>query len=158
MKKLPRLFGLLFGCLLLLSGCGTTYQKYSGWTKMGYTESLLTDNMAIINFKSSRDDAEEAVINGSMRRAAELAIEKGYTGFIVMDDGGQTNEGVVSAGGTFNSFSANGMTTGSYAPMLLFYKNGNYRMTIKMVNSTGDTVFNAKEVMRNTATFFGLDQ
>ena len=151
MKKLSIL---IFSVLVLLQGCSTPYGKYSYWNAGGYKDSMLTDDMALITFQSSRGDAEEAVIIGVMRRAAELTLEKGYTGFMVMKEGGETNEGVVSTGGTFNAFSTGGMTTGSYSPMLAFYKKGTYQATIRMVNSSGNTVFDARQVMSNTAAQF----
>lgn len=54
---------------------------------------MLTKDTAVITFKSNSDysDADTAVIAGVMRRAAELTLEQGYSGFMVLKDGGQSS-------------------------------------------------------------------
>jgi hypothetical protein len=68
---------------LILQGCATPYssQGFMG----GFTESRLDSNVFIVNFKGNGFTSSEKAKDYTLLRSAELALEHGYSYFVVTD-------------------------------------------------------------------------
>jgi hypothetical protein len=69
---------------LLLSACETPYRKADFWAG-GYSDQMVSDNVAIIEFNSNVFSSPTETEKLAMRRAAELTIERGFDGFAIED-------------------------------------------------------------------------
>ena len=68
----------------LVGACQTTYQKDTGWGG-GYSDQMISDNVAIVHFKSNSLTSKIETEKMAMRRAAELTQEKGFDGFVIKE-------------------------------------------------------------------------
>jgi hypothetical protein len=67
----------------LLSGCATTYQA-EGVTG-GFSSSQLDENVFQIGFKGNGFTDRDKANNYALLRSAEIALEKGYSYFVIID-------------------------------------------------------------------------
>jgi hypothetical protein len=148
---------LIYVCLsFLLTGCGTPYTKVSALSANGYSESILDDRRAIVNFVSYRGDRDSAVINGAMLRAAELAKEKRFFGFRVVKDSAGSESSAMSMGGSFNAYQVGNQTFGSMNSMPLILSRSQYSINIYFLNKDefmpGD--FESQQLISNLKSKF----
>lgn len=69
--------------VLVLAGCATTYQHQS--FTGGYSETQLGDNVFQVSFRGNAYTSRERASDFSLLRSAELALEKGFRYFIIVD-------------------------------------------------------------------------
>lgn len=72
-----------FALLLLLIGCATPYQKSSAMG--GYSETQLSENVFQVHFRGNGYTRLERAEDFTLLRSAEIALEHGYSYFIVVD-------------------------------------------------------------------------
>ncbi len=79
-----QLTSFLIGCFILLSACATSYKStgYSG----GYSETWLSEREAKVEFRGNGYTSSKRAANYAAFRACELALENGFTHFIVFED------------------------------------------------------------------------
>lgn len=79
--KLKIILPLIMSCYL--AGCATPYssQGFMG----GFTESRLDENVFRVNFKGNGFTSSEKAKDYTLLRSAELALEHGYSYFVVTD-------------------------------------------------------------------------
>lgn len=68
---------------ILLTGCATDYEK-QGFTGK-FSETQLSDNIFQISFKGDADASHEQTTDFTLLRSAEVAVEKGFRYFIIVD-------------------------------------------------------------------------
>jgi hypothetical protein len=68
----------LFVLLLALSGCYTSYAPKSFWNGGGFSETMLSPDVAQISFKGNGYTGDERAGDMVLLRAADLAIEHGF--------------------------------------------------------------------------------
>lgn len=71
----------------VISSCATPYQASS--TMGGYSELQLNERLFEVSFRGNGYISGEQVRIYTMLRAAELAIENGYSHFVIMDENAQ---------------------------------------------------------------------
>lgn len=71
--------------MLFLTGCATSYQpsSFSG----GYTDIALNKDTYLITFRGNGFTSSETTQGYALRRAAEIALNKGYNFFVVLNSG-----------------------------------------------------------------------
>jgi hypothetical protein len=74
----------LAACLVtcLLAACATPYQQ-QGFTGTGYVESWRGDDKVVITYEGNLSTRPAVAEDMAMLRAAELAIERGFTHFAI---------------------------------------------------------------------------
>ncbi len=96
----------------ILTGCATVYQK-QGFTG-GFSETQLGENIFRVTFKGNAYTSRERVSDFTLLRCAELALEKEFKYFIIVDSEKYTKTGAYTTPTTsYTTGSAYG--TGSYA-------------------------------------------
>ncbi len=110
MKNLTRrcFIGLLFvSVVALLASCATGYHAngFGG----GYSEIITGSDSFIVTFRGNGYTSSEKVMKYSLRRAAELTIENGYTYFAVLSSADRTRSSFYSntqgnANGAINTY------------------------------------------------------
>lgn len=85
-----RLSALILFATLLFTGCATQYQPeaYSG----GYTETWLSDRVAFVDFSGNGYTSAERARNYAAYRTCELALQNGYTHFILLERDASSTE------------------------------------------------------------------
>lgn len=89
-----------FIILILLSGCATSYQPH-GFTG-GYSHKRLNRDIYEVSFSGNGYTSSSTVRAYAMRRSAELAVEKGYDYFIILDNVNDTDYSVVNTNNQTN--------------------------------------------------------
>ncbi len=97
---------LLIGFLgIFFIGCSTKYQSV-GFTG-GYSETALTENVFRVAFKGNGFTSRDKTIDFTLLRSAEVAKEKGYNYFVIMDSQNYSKIDVHKSRTTYNtSFNA----------------------------------------------------
>lgn len=154
--KVPMKY-LIYVCLsFVLVACGTPYTKISAFSPNGYSESVLDDRRAIVNFVSYRGDRDSAVINGAMLRAAELAKEKGFLGFRVVKDFSGSESSAIAMAGNFNAYQVGNQTFGSMNSMPIILSRSQYSINIYFLNK-GEFIpddFESQQLISNLKSKF----
>ncbi len=87
--------------VIVWAGCGgaTLYQKDSGRNLLsdilelqfplegGFSETQLSENVWIVNFRGNRYTRKERTVDLSLLRSAELTLENGFNYFVIADSG-----------------------------------------------------------------------
>lgn len=106
---------------LLLAGCATGYQA-SGFGG-GFTDMPMSADTVRISYRGNAFTSPQQTQEMAMLRGAELAIDAGYTHFIVVGAGDSTDRSYYTQTGTqnttitptgFNSYQATTNTYGGY--------------------------------------------
>lgn len=154
---------------VLLAGCAATpYQPASASAAAnGYSDTMVSENTYKVSFKGNDMTSRATVDNYLTYRAAQLAKQKGYTGFMLVKDNTSANDTIdvmPTAGvGLYPEFSP---YYNFYGPFGSYYWNPwdgmgwdnsvdvmsstNYdaHATIRLTNATGGkNYFNASDVM-----------
>lgn len=87
-KKL--IFSLLFACFL--AGCGTPYQEEGFFSGGGYKDFQVTKDTFVISFRGNAFTSKETVLKYSLRRAAEITLQHGYSHFVVLGNEDTTKQ------------------------------------------------------------------
>jgi hypothetical protein len=98
-----RRVAILFAALML-AGCATPYQRV-GFTG-GYSETQLGENIFQVSFHGNGFTSRERASDFSLLRAAELTLEKGFSYFVIVETGKNTEIGTYTT-------STRSYTTGS---------------------------------------------
>lgn len=88
MKK--KLLNILLCVSAFLVGCATQYQKYS--FSGGYTDVKIQDNIFKVSFYGNAYISKDNVQNFALLRSAEVALENGYSYFVVLEGESGTNQ------------------------------------------------------------------
>ncbi len=124
MKKLLRM-GIVFGCLLSLSTCGTTLQteyKPDSFANFGgYSSKGIGENQFEIKANSNGVTRRGFAIESAMMRSAEIALENGFTHFRVLVFEGDRS--FIKVGGSSPSFA------GESVEMTIMLVNGQNQVT-----------------------------
>lgn len=141
----------------LLAACGTPYQKASVWSPLGYSEVMLDSRRAQISFSSTRGDKDEAVVRGALLRAAELAKDNGYDGFVVTSDakGGSTTS--MQTPGTFYGQTIGGQTFGTvYGGIPIIIQKAQQVISVHFYHrhEAPPSAFDADDVIKRNRPFF----
>lgn len=70
-----------------LTSCQTAYGPsgdYGGFPHGGYSDSMINQNTAIVNFVGNKDTPQRDVATYLLYRNAKITIENGYTSFIIV--------------------------------------------------------------------------
>ena len=109
--------------IAVLSGCATPYQRQSAMG--GYSETQLSENIFTVTFKGNGYTDRERASDFALLRSAELALEKGYKYFIIIDAQNYTKNstyttpttsytsGSVNTYGTLNTYGNYGTYSGT---------------------------------------------
>jgi len=154
MKKL--IFGLV--AVIALTGCGTPYKAATMWDpRNGYSEVFLDNTRAVVSFSSTRQDRGEAVVRGVMLRAAELAKERGFDGFLIISDSGNESTTGFSTGGTYSATTIGGQTFGTMTPGIpIIISQAQHRITVQFISGADRITgaFKADDVIRENKRKF----
>ena len=79
-SKMTKIFCFLM-LMIVWSGCATSYQKdsFTG----GFSETQLSENVWIVNFRGNGFTRKERTVDLSLLRSAELTIENGFNYFLI---------------------------------------------------------------------------
>lgn len=77
-----------------LSACGTPYRASPGWGAGGYSSKDLDSNTVQVNYLTGRSAGTQTITKYVMYRSAEIALERGYDGFRLLEIGGFSVGGV----------------------------------------------------------------
>lgn len=125
---------------LVLIGCATPYQS-QGFTG-GFSETRLDENVFQVSFRGNAYTSSERAADFTLLRSAELAIETGYSYFIIVDAERYSQTGAYTTPTTSH-------TTGSV------YGSGNYAYGSATTTTTGgQTYFYSKPRSTNTIVLF----
>ncbi|MFH1976912.1 MAG: hypothetical protein ABIJ52_15415 [Pseudomonadota bacterium] len=94
--------------LLLIVSCSTPYQRVSFMG--GYAETQLDENVFRVSFRGNAYTSKEKVADLCLLRSAELALQKGYSYFLVVDEQQYSKMGAYT---TPTSTTTTGVVTGS---------------------------------------------
>ena len=106
------------GCALFLffvvTGCATPYQSQG--FRGGFDETRLQPNVFRVSFVGNAQTSAQTASDYALLRAAELALENGFTHFVVTDSQNQSQSGVFTTPGsstsTVHAHKMGGQTTG----------------------------------------------
>lgn len=136
-----------------LSGCATSYQPngFSG----GYSDMKLNKDIYQVTFNGNGYTSGDRVQRFFLRRCAEVTLEQGFDFFALVNQEAQSNQ--YATGGTYN-----GTATPSYGGGYNYYGSSSVETVTKhsrtgviklfKAGSQPEISYDAKEVMRNTAT------
>ena len=125
---------------LALIGCATPYQS-KGFTG-GFSETQLDVNVFQVSFRGNAYTSGERAADFTLLRSAELAIENGYSYFIIVDSERSSQTSSYTTPTTSH-------TTGSV------YGSGNYVYGSATTTTTGgQTYFYSKPRSTNTIVLF----
>lgn len=127
------------GVLMMLAACSTPYQRASVIDGSGYTDTLLDQDRVVIIYSSTRMDRSTAVVNGAMLRAAELAKERGFDGFVVLSDSLEEHGSLLNLGSTSTEVRGSGLSGGF--PALI--NRTDFRLSVRMVDLKKEKPANA---------------
>lgn len=130
MKKIFILFCIF--SIIFISSCATTYQR-SGFTG-GYESYQVSDNIFMVNFSGNGYTSNQQAWLFFLTRAAEIARDKGYSGFYVIESQDLTRSSQYTTQGYARS-STTGNVTGNY------YQSGNTGRLYGTVNSSTSTTY-----------------
>lgn len=67
-----------------LTGCGVIYEPTTSWNYNGYSSTDLDATTVDVRFSNSRGALASTVRDLAMYRCAEITLERGFQGFIVL--------------------------------------------------------------------------
>mgnify|MGYP001820719847 FL=1 len=119
--------------LLLLAGCATPYQ--SGGFRGGYKELQLDEHVFRVTFRGNAFVSADRVRDYTLLRSAELARERGYRWFAIVDqDAHETTGTVYTPATTYTTASVSGNnlygTSTTYGGMTSSYSKPSSSNTI----------------------------
>lgn len=119
--------------LLFLAGCATPYQ--SGGIRGGYKELQLDEHVFRVSFQGNAFVSAERVQDYTLLRSAELARERGYRWFAIVDqDAYETTGTVYTPATTYTNASISGNnlygTSTTYGGMMSSYSKPSSSNTI----------------------------
>ena len=130
----------IFFAVIVLSGCATAYQRQS--FTGGYSDTQLGENIFQVSFRGNGYTSRERVSDFSLLRSAELALEKGFRYFIIVDSEKYSKTGTYTT-------PTQSYTTGSA------YGYGNYAHgSATTTTYGGQTFFISKPRATNTVLCF----
>jgi hypothetical protein len=148
----------VLGLVLFIVGCSTPYKQRTGWDpRNGYSEVFLDSARAVVSFSSTRQDRGEAVVRGVMLRAAELAKERGFNGFVLLSDRGNESSSGFSTGGTYTGTTIGGQTFGTFTPGIpIIISQAQHSITVQFVPDAQKIpgAFLADDVIRENKKYF----
>lgn len=155
MKKLASL-----ALCLILAGCATGYSSHG--LNGGYDSVMLAQDTFLVGFRGNDLTSATKVRDFAMLRSAELALEKGYPYFVVLDMGTQSDTMTVpmsSANITTTTYGNYSQTTYNPAQMGNFTS---YNTKIKIKGFTKDTApsnaLKAVDVIQDLRSKYKLDK
>ncbi len=77
-----------------LSACGTPYRASPGWGAGGYSSKDLDSNTVQVSYLTGRSAGTQTITKYAMYRSAEIALERGYDAFRLLEIGGFSVGGV----------------------------------------------------------------
>lgn len=80
--------------VILLMGCATPYQRIG--LGGGYSETVLGESIFSVNFRGNGYTSLEKAQDFCLLRCAEVALDNGFTHFIIVDSGGYEQNALVS--------------------------------------------------------------
>ena len=151
--------------VVAISGCVTSYKPegFSG----GFREQQIANDTFIVSAHGNAFASMDLVQTISLRRAAELSVQNGFSYFVVMNGSQDYQTGVITTPGTYTgtttgsahslggSVYGQANTYGTYTPgMTNSYSKPSNSITVKMFEEapfdmTG--IHNAAEVLRYTS-------
>lgn len=139
----------VMGLAMGLTACTTPYQRASAIDGSGYTDTILDQERAVIIYSSTRTDRSTAVVNGAMLRAAELAKERGFDGFVVLSDSLEERDSFLNLGSTSADPRGSGLSSGIPA----FLSRADFRLSVRFVDLKKEKPANAFVVDQVIADF-----
>ena len=144
----------------VLAGCAMTtqYQPFSAMSSMGYTEVQLDSTRYIITFTSPRPDKQTAVIQGALKRAAEITIQNGFDFFVILSDSANESSSSFTAGGAYTATRVGNQTFGTFSGGIpIVVQKSQQQITIQMVKGMSiPNALNARETLLiNSKAFTG---
>ena len=142
MKNLILLF-----VAVVLFGCSTSYQKQS--FKGGFSETQLQTDVYIVRFKGNGYTSSEKSSDFCMLRCADLCLQQGYVGFLILDKESRIKKTVVDNGpstttGTLQTY---GNTTygsfNTYGGGTTTWHKPRNSLTIKLLKENQEGAFDA---------------
>ena len=78
-----RKLSIFIAVAILLTGCATAYQRqgFAG----GFSETQLGENVFRVSFKGNTHTSSERAADFNLLRSAELALENGFSYFVIVD-------------------------------------------------------------------------
>jgi hypothetical protein len=162
-----RMFLALLFCVLL-SGCATSYQpkSFTG----GYSETRLREDIFEVSFRGNGYTSRERAADFSLLRSAELAIENGFSYFIIINSekdasvstytSPSTSHTTLNAYGSGQHMYGNAATT-TYAGQTYYVsKPGatNRILCFRQKPENDAIVFEAQFIVNSIRTKYGLTQ
>jgi hypothetical protein len=98
--RLPLALAALGALTLAACATPTPYQPSADGSSYGYTEQQIEAERLRLSFRGNSLTERETVENYLLFRAAEVAIERGYDHFIIVDRDTQTRTRIQSVGGS----------------------------------------------------------
>lgn len=122
MKKIYLIF------FLVLSSCMSPYQK-SGLGG-GYTDMALSNDMYFVTFRGNGYTPSEVVQSYVLRRAAEIALNKGYKYFLIINGGTEKSNQIIQTPTTVQTHSFSTLNGTSFSGNTMGFANTNSYSTI----------------------------
>lgn len=110
-----------FFIIIFLTGCMDQYRKKEYTWGAGHSETQLDRNIFRVTYTGDEFTSEEAAIDFSLLRSAELTIENGYSYFIIIDKNASTKTELFSLPATYQTYSYGSGSATTYA-----YGGGTY--------------------------------
>ena len=111
--KLFAKFSLPIFFLMAIGGCATPYQSTSFMG--GFSETRLGPDTFKISFRGNAFIGRETVANYTLLRSAEVALQNGYSYFIIIDESEYTKTGVYTTPTTAFTTSSGSYSGSSYS-------------------------------------------
>lgn len=89
--------------LAVLSGCATTYQPI-GYGEGGYSDSELSSNQYYVFFAANSHTSQDAAYKFFLTRAAQIALDRGFSGFYVFSLKNQSQTQTYVVPGTAHTY------------------------------------------------------
>ena len=92
--------------IISLTGCMDQYQKKEYSWGAGHSETQLDNNIFRVTYTGDEFTSEEAAIDFSLLRCAELTIENGYNYFSIMEKNSSVKTEVYSVPATYQTYNS----------------------------------------------------
>jgi len=165
---MKKLIVTVIAAAMMFSGCATAYQKtgFSG----GFSETQLGENIFQVSFKGNAFTSRERASDFNLLRSAEVALEKGFNYFIIVNSEKYTttysrttpitSHTTGSVYGTGNNIygSVTTTTTGGQTYYYSSPVSTNKCVGFKEKPSTGRLVYKAAFIIESIKRKYGLKQ
>lgn len=125
--------------VLVLSGCATAY-KENGFMG-GFSTTQLDENVFQISFRGNGHTSDERAADFALLRGAEVALERGYEYFVIVDSKSSTK---VSAYTTPTTTYGTATASGNYAYGTTFTTGGQTNVVSRPTTSNTIACFREK--------------